>query len=152
MLPVFLMFISFIGGCSGSTAGGMKVIRILLLFKQGYRELLQLIHPSMVRPVKIAGRPIPAAATMGIWGFFAWYVAVFVLAMLLLMAGGMDQVTAFSAVTTCINNMGPGLGQVAANFQTIDEYQKVILSMCMLIGRLEIFTLLVLLSPTFWKN
>ena len=152
MLPVFLMFISFIGGCSGSTAGGMKVIRILLLFKQGYRELLQLIHPAMVRPVKIASRPIPAAATMGIWGFFAWYVAVFVLAMLLLMLGGMDQVTAFSAVTTCINNMGPGLGKVAANFQHIDNYQKVILSMCMLIGRLEIFTLLVLLSPTFWKN
>jgi trk system potassium uptake protein TrkH len=152
MLPVFLLFISFIGGCSGSTAGGMKVIRILLLFKQGYRELLQLIHPAMVRPVKIAGRPIPATATMGIWGFFAWYVAVFVLAMLLLMAGGMDQVTAFSAVTTCINNMGPGLGQVAVNFQSIDEYQKVILSLCMLIGRLEIFTLLVLLSPTFWKN
>jgi trk system potassium uptake protein TrkH len=152
MLPAFLMFISFIGGCSGSTAGGMKVIRVVLLFKQGFRELLQLIHPAMVRPVKIAGRPIPSATTMGIWGFFAWYVAVFVLAMLLLMLGGMDQVTAFSAVTTCINNMGPGLGGVAANFQNIDDYQKVILSMCMLIGRLEIFTLLVLLSPIFWKN
>jgi len=152
MLPAFMMFISFIGGCSGSTAGGMKVIRVMLLFKQGYRELLQLIHPAMVRPVKIAGRPVPPAATMGIWGFFAWYVALFVLAMLLLMAGGMDQVTAFSAVTTCINNMGPGLGKVAANFQDIDNYQKIILSMCMLIGRLEIFTLLVLLSPTFWKN
>jgi trk system potassium uptake protein TrkH len=152
MLPAFLMFISFIGGCSGSTAGGMKVIRVMLLFKQGYRELLQLIHPAMVRPVKIAGRPIPAAATMGIWGFFAWYVALFVLAMLLLMLGGMDQVTAFSAVTTCINNMGPGLGKVAANFQDIDNYQKIILSLCMLIGRLEIFTLLVLLSPAFWKN
>jgi len=79
-------------------------------------------------------------------------VAVFVLAMLLLMLGGMDQVTAFSAVTTCINNMGPGLGQVAANFQAIDDYQKIILSMCMLIGRLEVFTLLVLLSRSFWKN
>lgn len=152
MVPAFLMFISFIGGCSGSTAGGMKVIRIMLLFKQGYRELLQLIHPAMVRPVKIAGRPISSAATMGIWGFFAWYVAIFVLAMLLLMAGGMDQVTAFSAVTTCINNMGPGLGKVAVNFQHIDDYQKVILSMCMLIGRLEVFTLLVLLSPSFWRN
>ena len=152
MLPAFLMFISFIGGCSGSTAGGMKVIRVLLLFKQGYRELLQLVHPAMVRPVKIAGRPIPATATMGIWGFFAWYVAVFVLAMLLLMLGGMDQVTAFSAVTTCINNMGPGLGKVAANFRDIDDYQKIILSMCMLVGRLEIFTLLVLISPSFWKN
>lgn len=152
MLPTLLMFISFIGGCSGSTAGGMKVMRILLLFKQGYRELLQLIHPSMVRPVKIAGRPIPTAATMGIWGFLGLYVAVFVLAMLLLMAGGMDQVTAFSAVTTAINNLGPGLGEVASNFQNIDDYQKVILAMSMLIGRLEIFTLLVLLSPTFWKN
>jgi trk system potassium uptake protein TrkH len=152
MLPAFMMFISFIGGCSGSTAGGMKVIRVMLLFKQGYRELLQLIHPAMVRPIKMAGRPVPPAATMGIWGFFAWYVALFVLAMLLLMAGGMDQVTAFSAVTTCINNMGPGLGKVAANFKDIDDYQKIILAMCMLIGRLEIFTLLVLLSPTFWKN
>jgi trk system potassium uptake protein TrkH len=152
MLPVMLMFISFIGGCSGSTAGGMKVMRVMLLFKQGYREILQLIHPAMVRPVKIAGRPIPPATAMSIWGFFAWYVALFVLAMLLLMAGGMDQVTAFSAVTTCMNNLGPGLGEVASNFQGIADYQKVILALAMIVGRLEIFTLLVLLSPTFWKN
>lgn len=151
-LPVLLIFISFIGGCSGSTAGGMKVIRIMLLFKQGQHEILNLIHPRLVRPIRISGRVYSNAVISGVWGFFSLYVAIFCLVMLVLMAGGLDQVTAFSAVATCLNNLGPGLGEVSSNFQAVADWQKLILALCMLIGRLEIFTILVLLSPAFWRR
>jgi len=151
-LPVLLIFISFIGGCSGSTAGGMKVIRFMLLFKQGNRNLLQLIHPAMIKPIKIFGRVVPESVSSAVWGFFALYVAIFTFAMLLLMVAGADQVTAFSAVATTLNNCGPGLGEVTTNFTTMNEWQKVILIFCMILGRLEIFTLLVLLTPAFWRR
>jgi len=152
MLPVLLIFISFIGGCSGSTAGGMKVIRFMLLWKQGYRTLLLLIHPSMIRPIKLFGRVVPESVTSGVWGFFALYVAIFAFAMLLLMTSGTDQVTAFSAVATTMNNLGPGLGEVSSNFQVMNDWQKVIMILCMILGRLELFTLLVILSPSFWRR
>ena len=151
-LPALLIFSSFIGGCSGSTAGGLKVIRIMLLVKQGYHEILMLIHPSMIHPIKIDGRTYPASVISGVWGFFALYVAVFVIALLLLMAGGLDQITAFSAVATCLNNMGPGLGEVTVNFHSLSDWHKYILSFCMILGRLEIMTLLVLLTPGYWRR
>ncbi|HED19469.1 MAG TPA: potassium transporter, partial [Gammaproteobacteria bacterium] len=118
-LPVFLIFISFIGGCGGSTAGGMKVMRILLLFKQGLREVDSLIHPRLVRPVKIGGRVLQQRTIEAVWGFFAVYILVFVVLTLAMMATGLDQVSAFSAVATSINNLGPGLGDVAYNFADI---------------------------------
>ncbi len=151
-VPVLLILISFIGGCSGSTAGGMKVIRVMLLFKQGYHEILQLIHPKVVRPIRISGQVFSSDVLSGVWGFFALYVAIFCIAMLVLMAGGLDQITAFSAVATCINNMGPGLGEVSVNFKSIADWQKLILALCMLLGRLEIFTLIVLFMPSFWRR
>ena len=151
-LPVMLIFISFVGGCSGSTAGGMKVIRFMLLFKQGYLELVQLVHPRMVRPLTIAGRVYQQSIINGVWGFFALYIAVFVFLMLIMMMDGSDQVTAFSAVATCLNNLGPGLGGVTSNFQTIGDPQKILLAFSMLLGRLEIYTLLVLFTPVFWKR
>lgn len=151
-VPVLLMLISFIGGCSGSTAGGMKVIRIMLLFKQAQHEILKLIHPNLVRPIRIAGRSYPKEVISGVWGFFALYIAIVSIMILILMAGGLDQITAFSAVATCINNMGPGLGEVSSNFQFIPDWQKILLAICMLLGRLEIFTVLVLLSPAFWRR
>jgi len=151
-LPVLLIFSSFIGGCSGSTAGGIKVIRIMLLVKQGYHEILMLIHPAMVHSVKIAGRIYPPSVISGVWGFFALYVAVFIIALLLLMAGGLDQITAFSAVATCLNNMGPGLGEVTVNFHSLSESNKYILAFCMILGRLEIMTFLVLLAPGYWRR
>ncbi len=151
-LPLFLILISFIGGCSGSTAGGMKVIRIMLLFKQAQHEVIKLIHPAIVRPIRIAGRLYPTEVLHGVWGFFALYIAIFCLLILILMAGGLDQITAFSAVATCINNMGPGLGEVSANFQSIPDWQKLLLAFSMLLGRLELFTVLVLLSPAFWRR
>lgn len=151
-LPVLLLFASFIGACASSTGGGLKVIRVLLLFKQGRRELVQLVHPNARIAVKIGGKALDDRVVQGVWGFFATYVLCFIVGMLLLMAAGLDQITAFSAMAACINNLGPGLGEVAANFRTIDDFSKWVLSVAMLLGRLEIFTLLVLLTPDFWRR
>jgi len=151
-LPVLLIFISFVGGCGGSTAGGMKVMRVVLLFKQGMREVHKLIHPSAVLPVKLGKQVVDQRVMNAVWGFFAAYAAVFVVLMLLMIHTGLDQVSAFSAVATCINNLGPGLGTVAYNFQAVSDAGKWISVIAMLLGRLEIFTILILLSPAFWKR
>ncbi len=151
-LPVLLLFASFIGGCAGSTGGGIKVIRFLLLLKQGRREILRVIHPNAIIPIKVGRRPVPNNIIDAVWGFFAAYVAVFSLIMLLLMFDGLDQVTAFSAVAACMNNLGPGLGEVGAHYADVSDFAKVVLSVAMLLGRLEIFTLLVLVTPAFWRH
>lgn len=151
-LPVLLLFTSFIGGCAGSTGGGMKVIRVVLLLKQGVREMTRLIHPNAVITVKIGKKPVSNSIIDAVWGFFATYIAVFVIMMLLLMASGLDQITAFSAVAATINNLGPGLGEVSANYSGINDFSKWVLSFSMLLGRLEIFTLLVLFMPAFWRK
>ncbi|GMQ88897.1 MAG: TrkH family potassium uptake protein [Gammaproteobacteria bacterium] len=149
-LPVFLIFASFIGGCGGSTAGGMKVMRILLLFKQGLREVNSLIHPHSIRPVKIGGRVLQQRTIEAVWGFFAVYILAFVVLTLAMMATGLDQVSAYSAIATSLNNLGPGLGAVAYNFADISPLAKLISVFAMLMGRLEIFTILVLFTPSFW--
>ena len=151
-LPVLLFMMAFIGGCTGSTGGGMKVIRVLLIYKQGVREVRRLIHPNAIMPVKLGKRAVPDRVLTGVWGFFSVYIATFMVMMLALMATGMDQVTAFSAVGSCLNNLGPGLGDVAAHYGNISDTAKWLLALTMLLGRLEIFTLLVLLSPTFWRS
>jgi len=151
-LPVLLLFASFVGGCAGSTGGGMKVIRVLLLFKQGQRELKLLLHPNATIKVKVGGRPLSNKVIDVVWGFFATYLAICVVMLLLLMAAGHDQETAFSAVVACMNNLGPGLGAVAANYSTLEDFSLVVLSLAMLFGRLEIFTLLLLFTPAFWKK
>jgi trk system potassium uptake protein TrkH len=151
LLPVLLIFVSFIGACAGSTGGGIKVVRCLLLSKQGVREIRRLIHPSAIITIKMGGRPVNDRVVEAVWGFFATYVAVFALLLLIMMATGLDQVTAFSAVAACMNNLGPGLGDVSANYAGLSSSAKAILSFAMLLGRLEIFTLLVLLTPAFWR-
>jgi trk system potassium uptake protein TrkH len=151
-LPVLLLFTSFIGGCAGSTGGGLKVIRFLLLVKQGMREIFRLIHPNAKIPVKVGSKPLSEQVINAVWGFFALYVASFAVMMLLLMMTGLDQVTAFSAVAACMNNLGPGLGSVGAHYGDINDLSKWILCFAMLLGRLEIFTLLVLLTPGFWRK
>ena len=151
-LPVLLLYVSFIGGCSGSTGGGIKVIRILLLVKQGARELKRLVHPNAQIAVKIGKKPLPEKVLEAVWGFFAAYFAISALMILLLMASGLDQETAFSAVAACLNNLGPGLGDVGQNFASINDFAKWILCLAMLLGRLEIFTLLVLFTPAFWRK
>ena len=151
-LPVMLLFVSFIGGCAGSTGGGMKVIRFWLLLKQGHRETVRLIHPNAQIPVKVNSKPMPDHVIDAVWGFFAAYVGSFVVIMLFLMATGLDQVTAFSAVAACMNNLGPGLGGVGANYVEINDPAKWALSFAMMLGRLEIFTLLILFTRAFWRR
>ncbi len=151
-LPVMLLFLSFVGGCAGSTGGGMKVIRFLLLFKQGKREIMRVIHPNAMLTIKIGGKPLQTRVIESVWGFFSVYVAIFSIMLLMLMALGLDQVTAFSAVAACLNNLGPGLNEVGLNYASLDDGAKWILCFAMLLGRLEIFTLLVLLTPAFWKR
>ena len=151
-LPVLLLFTSFVGGCAGSTGGGMKVIRFLLLYKQGVREITRLIHPNALIPVKIGRKALPEKVINAVWGFFSLYVASFVVLMLSMQAAGNDQITAFSAVAACINNLGPGLGEVGAHYGNLNDTAKWILCFAMLLGRLEIYTLLVLLTPAFWRK
>ncbi len=150
-LPILLLFASFIGACAGSTGGGMKVIRMVLLFKQGMREIKRLMHPNALIPIKIDKKPVQERVINAVWGFFATYVALFGLLLLVLMATGLDQVTAFSAMAACMNNLGPGLGDVSAHYGNISDQAKWVLCFAMLLGRLEIFTLLVLFTPAFWR-
>jgi trk system potassium uptake protein TrkH len=152
VLPLLLILISFVGGCAGSTAGGMKVIRFVIMGKGAGLEIQRLMHPSMIRSLQLQGKVIDVRVADAVRSFFSVYVATFVLFMLFLMAQGLDQVTAFAAVATCMNNLGPGLGDVASNFQAVSDSAKWILSFAMLLGRLEIFTLLVVLSPAFWRR
>ncbi len=152
VLPVLLLFTSFIGGCAGSTAGGIKVIRCLLIYKQGVREIVRLVHPSAEIPVKLGNTAVPYRVVDAVWGFFSIYVVVFGVMMLIMMATGIDQVTAFSAVAATLNNLGPGLGDVSAGFMSLNDTAKWIAMAGMLLGRLEIFTLLVLITPMFWRH
>ena len=151
-LPILLILFSFIGGCAGSTAGGMKVIRVILLLKQGYRELVRLVHPNSKIKVKVGNTAINERTLETIWGFFAIYVFVFLTVMLLLMFSGLDFLTSFSAVAATINNLGPGQGEVLNNYSNLTDINKWILSFSMIVGRLEIFTLLVIFTPDFWKK
>jgi trk system potassium uptake protein TrkH len=151
-LPVLLFMMAFIGGCAGSTGGGMKVIRVLLIYKQGIREIRRLIHPNAIIPVKINKRSVNDRVLESVWGFFSVYILTYMVMMVALLATGLDHVTAFSAVGACLNNLGPGLGDVAAHYGNISDVAKWILSITMLLGRLEIFTFLVLMSPAFWRN
>ena len=151
-LPVMFIFMSFMGGCGGSTSGGMKVIRFLILAKQASIQVQRLVHPQLVRSVKVSERVIPDHVIDSIWGYFVLYVVTFAIAMLALMMDGLDQVTAFSAVATCMNNLGPGLGEVATNFVNVSDASKFLLVLAMIAGRLEIFTILVLVTPAFWRQ
>jgi trk system potassium uptake protein len=149
-----LIFLMFIGGCAGSTGGAVKCLRFLILLKQAFRELYQLIHPRAVRPVKLAGKAISPETLRGIWGLFFLYLLIFSVSSLALAWMGSDIVTSISAVATTLGNVGPGLGTVGPldNFAHLPSAAKWILSACMLFGRLEIYTLLVLLLPEFWKK
>jgi trk system potassium uptake protein TrkH len=151
-MPALLMLLTFIGGCAGSTTGGMKVIRWLLVFRQGVAELKRLVHPSAEIPVKLADRPVPQRVIIGVAGFFAMYFIVFGVMMLALMMLGLDQVTAWSAIASAINNVGPGLGEVTITFSSVPDAAKWVCTIGMIAGRVEIFTLLLLLTPAFWQK
>ncbi|VAW88645.1 Trk potassium uptake system protein TrkH [hydrothermal vent metagenome] len=151
-LPILLLLASFVGGCAGSTGGGMKVIRVLLLLKQGGREIQRLIHPNAQIPVRMGKKVMPDRVIEAVWGFFSLYIACFAVISIILIATGLDYITAFSAVAACMNNLGPGLGEVVSNYSSLSDVAKWVLCFAMLLGRLEIFTLLVLLTPHFWRS
>jgi trk system potassium uptake protein TrkH len=151
-LPVLLLMVSFVGGCGGSTSGGMKVLRVLILFRLGLREIRRLVHPRGLFPVMLEKRPISENLLYGVLGFFSIYVGSFIVLMLALMALHLDQVTAFSAIATCMNNLGPGLGKVSQTFATIGDSGKAVSIIAMLLGRLEVVSVLVILHPHFWRK
>ncbi len=149
-----LLLLMFVGGCAGSTAGAMKNIRILILLKKGYQELLRLARPRAVIPVKLGGKPVEERVIAGITGFFILYILLFVISSLILMKLGVDMVSSVSATAATIGNVGPGLGLVGAsqNYAFLPPVAKAILSLNMLLGRLEIYTVLVLLLPSTWRK
>ena len=152
ILPFLVFFGAFFGACAGSTGGGIKIYRILLIWKQGVREIYRLIHPNAIFPIRINRRPVSSKIVDAVWGFFSFYVIIFALMYLALLATGMDAITAFSAVGASINNLGPGLGDVAYHYNGITDTAKLLLCFTMMLGRLEIFTLLVLFTPMFWEG
>ena len=151
-IPFLLLMSAFIGACAGSTGGGIKIIRMLLLYKQGSREIKRLIHPNAVIPIKLGRKPVGSRVIDAVWGFLAAYVLIFAVLMLVCMALGEDPITAYSAVGACLNNLGPGLGDATLNYSTLSDGTKYVLGFAMLLGRLELFTLLVVLSPSFWEH
>jgi trk system potassium uptake protein len=151
-LPVLLIISSFVGGCAGSTGGGLKAIRIWLLMLQSNRELKRLVHPRALFSISIGKKALPEQVIDAVWGFFFAYVFIFIICLLGLLATDMDIITAASAAAACLNNLGPGLGDVASHYADIHDQAKWILILAMLFGRLEVFTLLILFTPTFWKH
>nr|WP_295709599.1 TrkH family potassium uptake protein [uncultured Halomonas sp.] len=151
-LPFLLFVAAFVGGCSGSTGGGMKVIRIILILKQGMREIMRLIHPNAVIAVKVGKVSVPDSIAQAVWGFFSVYVLLFFLMLVGVMATGVDQVTAWSTVGSALNNLGPALGEASTHYGDMPSLAKWILVLAMLLGRLEIFTVLVLFTPAFWRR
>ncbi len=152
--PLWMMFLACIAASSGSTGGGIKMIRTLILFKQAGREFLKLLHPAAVNPMKIGGLVVPNNIVFAVLGFiFLYFMSVVTLTFILLISG-LDFITAFSAVLACINNFGPGLGQVgpASNYAGLTDFQTWVCAWAMLLGRLEIFTVLILFTPGFWRR
>ena len=148
-----LLLAAFAGGCAGSTAGGVKLVRVLMIYLQGMREVRRLIHPNGVFPIKLGKTPVSDRLIESVWSFFSVYVLLFFLSVLIIMLSSeIDFLTAFSAVGATLNNLGPGLGEVANNYSSLEANVKWVLMFNMMLGRLEIFTLLVLLTPAYWRR
>lgn len=150
--PLMLILTGFMVGCAGSTSGGVKVVRLMLFVKQAMRELYHLIHPSAEAPIKLQGKVVPDPVVYAVGGFFSVYIGFTIILTFVMMTTGLDGITAFSAVAACINNMGPGLGALSASMASVSDFGKWVLIFAMLLGRLEVFTLLVIFTPTFWRR
>ncbi|MEZ5651807.1 MAG: TrkH family potassium uptake protein [Burkholderiaceae bacterium] len=151
-VPLLLVILSFIGGCAGSTAGGIKVMRIMLLAKLGIRQLRQLAHPQSISVIKFGNRPVREDVLYSVWGFYVLYIAVALVVTVLMMAAGLDLESAIGATTATINLLGPGLGKVATSFADVGPLVKWLGVFAMLVGRLEVFTLLILFLPAYWRH
>jgi trk system potassium uptake protein TrkH len=154
MSQLILLVCMFIGASAGSTGGGIKVLRVMLLFKYCYRELFSLIHPQAVAHIKISGKRVPDDVIKSVIGFLALYIGLFVVCSVLLAGMGVDFVTSFGAVAASIGNIGPGFGMVGplGNYAGLPAPGKWLLAWCMLIGRLEIYTVIILFVPEFWRK
>ena len=151
-VPLLIVLSSFMTACAGGTGGGVKAVRIVLFVKQAVREMRHLIHPSAEMPIKLGGKVVPDSVVHAIGGFFSVYIGMTIVLTFTMMLTGLDGITAFSAVAACINNMGPGLNQLNASMASVTAFGKWVLIFSMLLGRLEVFTLLVIFTPTFWKR
>jgi len=151
----FVIFtLMFIGGCAGSTGGGMKIMRVHLLVKFVFREITRLAHPRAVVPVRISGAPIPREVVANVLGFFVLFMFVFAGGVFLMSEIGLDMATSFGAVAATLSNIGPGLGGVGPtdSYAHLPLLGKWVLAALMLMGRLEIYTVIVLLSPGAWRK
>ena len=151
-VPLLIVVSGFMIGCSGSTAGGVKVVRLLLFVKQAVREMRRLIHPSAELTIKLGGKIVPNDIVYAVGGFFSIYVGMTIILTFVMMTTGLDATTAFSAVAACINNEGPGLGSINAHMADVTDFGKSVLIFTMVMGRLEIFTLLIIFTPGFWRR
>lgn len=153
-LPVLMMFLGAFASCAGSTGGGIKMVRMVLLVKQARRELVRIIHPRVVNPVTLGGQTVPTPVMNAVLGFMLIYGGATMGLTFLMLLSGLDIVTAFSAVVATVNNIGPGLGQVgpSSNFGVLNAFQLSVLSFAMLLGRLEFLTVLVLFTRHFWRR
>jgi len=151
-LPLLLILVSALGGCAGATTGGFKIVRVYLLTKQGLRELQRLVHPRSVVPLKLGGRTLDNEVANAVWGFVSLYILCIVVLTLIVSGIEQDLVTAVSVVFSAMNNLGPALGEAGANWGPLNDSTKFLMSFAMLLGRLEIFTVLVLLTPSYWKH
>ncbi len=152
--PMWMLFLSCVAASSGSTGGGLKMIRAVLMYRQGIRELERQLHPAARLPVKIGTHAVPNQIVFAVQAFVMMYIATVVTMTLVLLASGLDFVSAFSAVIACINNAGPGLNEVgpATNYAGLNDFQTWLLAFTMLLGRLELFTVFVLFTRTFWRG
>tara|TARA_B100000941_G_scaffold232478_1_gene174958 strand:+ start:264 stop:1640 length:1377 start_codon:yes stop_codon:yes gene_type:complete len=151
-VPFLLLVGAFIGACSGSVGGGLKAWRVLIIINQAKKEITKIIHPSAVVTTKIGKKVIDASISEKVWGFFTIYVVTFIMLLMLVLSSGLDFESAFSAVGATLNNLGPGLGVVSENYGSLSVVTKMTLCLAMILGRLEIFTLLVVLTPAFWRR
>lgn len=151
-LPYFLLLLALVGGCGASTAGGFKIVRALLVQRQSRRELMRLLHPRIVSPIKLGRHILPERLVEAIWGFLAVFFMVYVVLILGMLATGVSLETAFAAVTACLSNVGVSIGGVAENYTHLSSAGKVMLIFAMFAGRLEVFSLLLLFTPEFWKS
>lgn len=151
-VPLVLVILSYVGGCAGSTAGGMKVLRMMLLAKLGMRQLYQLSHPRAVSVIKLGDRLVTDNVLYSIWGFYVLYIITALVLTVLMMATGLDLESAFGAVSATLNVLGPGLGETATNFTTVSPIAKWLGIFAMLVGRLEVFTVLILMMPSYWRR
>lgn len=151
---VWVLFLGSFIACSGSAGGGIKMMRAMILYKQVFREIIRSLHPNAVSPVRLGGKPVSEGILHAVLGFSFMYMVTIVSLTLVLSASGLELITSFSAVVACLNNTGPGLDAVgpSSTYQALDNFQKSVLAFTMILGRLEIFTFLVVLTPAFWRR